>query len=54
MKKFLLLSLFALFMSTSAMAWDLVPLTVNYDDDQPLGNGHPRSPEETPIVTRGL
>ncbi len=50
MKKFLLLSLFALFMSTSAMAWDLVPLTVNYDDEQPLGNGHGKSPMLVPKV----
>jgi hypothetical protein len=37
-------------MSTSAIAWDLIPLSVNYDDEQPGTNGHPRSPEETPIV----
>ena len=50
MKKNLLLVLFALFMSTSVMAWELIPLSVNYDEDQPLGNGNPRSPNETPIV----
>ena len=42
--------MFALFMSTNVMAWELIPLSVNYDDDMPIGNGQPRSPEETPIV----
>ena len=50
MKKIVLLGLFALFMSTSVMAWELIPLSVNYDDEQPISHGHPRSPEETPIV----
>ena len=50
MKKILLLSLFALFMSTSAMAWDLIPLSVNYDEEQPLTNGHPKTPITAPTV----
>ena len=50
MKRILLLGLFALFMSTAVMSWDLIPLSVNYDDDMPIGNGHPRTPDETPIV----
>ena len=50
MKKILLFSLFALFMSTSVMAWDLIPLSVYYDDDQPGGNGHPKTPVLAPTV----
>lgn len=50
MKKILLLSLFALFMSTSAMAWDLIPLSVNYDDEQPGTNGQPKTPMLAPTV----
>ena len=48
----LLLFLFAAFIfSTSVSAQELVPLTVCIEeDDQPGGNGHPRSPNETPIV----
>ena len=50
MKKNLLLVLFALFMSTSVMAWDLIPLSVNYDDDMPIGNGYPKTPITAPTV----
>lgn len=50
MKKNLLLVLFALFMSTSVMAWDLIPLSVNYDDEQPGGNDYPRTPITAPTV----
>ena len=50
MKKILLLGLFALFMSTSVMAWELIPLSVNYDDEQPLGPGYPKTPITAPTV----
>ena len=50
MKNNLLLVLFALFMSTSVMAWDLIPLSVNYDDEQPGGNDYPRTPITAPTV----
>ena len=50
MKKILFLSLVALFMSTSTMAWDLIPLSVNYDDEQPGGNGQPKTPMTAPTV----
>ena len=50
MKKNLLLVLFALFMSTSVMAWELIPLSVNYDDEQPLGPGYPKTPITAPTV----
>lgn len=32
------------------MAWDLIPLSVYYDDDQPGGNGHPKTPVLAPTV----
>ena len=44
MKKILLLGLFALFMSTGVMAWELIPLSVNYENEQPLGNGYTKTP----------
>ena len=50
MKKYLLLVLFALFMSTSVMAWELIPLSVNYDEEQPLGPGNPKTPITAPTV----
>ena len=51
MKKLLLFLFSAFIFSTSVSALELVPLTVCIEeDDQPGGNGYPRSPEETPIV----
>jgi hypothetical protein len=50
MKKLLISSLFILLMSTSAMAWRAIPLTVHYDDDKPLGHGHGRGTVEVPLV----
>ena len=50
MKKLLLFLFSAFIFSTSVSALELVPFTVSIIDDQPLGNGNPRSPEETPIV----
>ena len=37
-------------MSTSLMAKELVPLTVSWGHDMPIGHGHPKSPDETPTV----
>ena len=37
-------------MSTNALAWELVPLTVNFESDKPLGNGYGRSSFEFPTV----
>ena len=50
MKKILLLGLFALFMSTGVMAWELIPLSVNYENEQPLGNGYTKTPTLAPTV----
>ena len=32
------------------MAWELIPLSVNYDDEQPLGPGYPKTPITAPTV----
>ncbi len=37
-------------MSTSALAWKLVPLTIYGDDNKPVGNDLPRGPIEAPTV----
>lgn len=50
MKKLLFLSLFILFMNVNAMAWDPISFTVNYDDEQPGGNGNPKTPITVPKV----
>jgi hypothetical protein len=50
MKKFLLLVAGAFMLSTSSWAWELVPFTVNYEDDQPLGHGHGKPSIESPKV----
>lgn len=50
MKKLLLFLFGALILSTSVSAQELVLLTVSIIDEQPISHGHPRSPEETPIV----
>ena len=51
MKKFLLMIFGAFLLSTSLWAKTIVPLSVCIeDDDQPLGNGNPRSPIEVPLV----
>ena len=50
MKKLLLFLFGAFILSTSVSAQELVPLTVSIIDDQPISHGHPRSPDETPIV----
>ena len=51
MKKLLFTILSAFLLCTTVAAMDLIPLTIcPYENDQPGGNGHPRSPNETPIV----
>ena len=50
MKKLLFLSLFILFMNVNAMAWDPISFTVSYDDEQPIGNGYPKTPITAPKV----
>lgn len=51
MKKLLLMIVSAFVLSTSLWAKTLVPLTVNIEEDeQPVGNGNPRSPIEVPLV----
>ena len=50
MKKLLLFLFGAFILSTSVSAQELVLLTVSIIDEQPISHGHPRSPEETPIV----
>ena len=51
MKKLFLFVLSAFLISTSSWAKTLVPLTVCIeDDDQPIGNGHPRTPIVLPYV----
>ena len=32
------------------MAWELIPLSVNYDEEQPLGPGNPKTPITAPTV----
>lgn len=50
MKKFLLILFGAFLLSASVSAKMLVPLSVNYDEEQPLGNGHGKSQVQVPTV----
>jgi hypothetical protein len=51
MKKILLMIVGAFLLSTSLWAKTIVPLSVNIEeDDQPAGNGNPRTPIEVPLV----
>ena len=50
MKKILLLIVGVFLLSTSLFAKEIVPFTVYYEDDQPAGNGNPRTPIEVPLV----
>jgi hypothetical protein len=50
MKKLLLTGLCVLMMNTSMYAWDLIPFTVGFDDQQPIGVGCPKSPVQAPTV----
>lgn len=47
MKKLFLTALCILMMNTSLFAWDIIPFTVSYEDDQqPIGHSYPK--EESP------
>lgn len=51
MKKLLLMIVSAFMLSTSLWAKTIVPLSVNIEEnDQPGGNGNPRTPIEVPLV----
>ena len=50
MKKLLLFLFGAFLLSTSVSAQVLVPLSVNYDEEQPGGNGFPKTPITAPTV----
>ena len=50
MKKLLLIVFGAFILSTSMSAQVLVPLSVNYDEEQPGGNDYPRTPITAPTV----
>ena len=51
MKKFLFIILSAFLLCTTVTAMDLIPLTIcPYENEQPISHGHPKSPDETPIV----
>ena len=50
MRKFCYLLLIALSLSTSAAAWDIIPLAVEIIEGMPVGNGHAKSPMRPPVV----
>ena len=50
MKKFLLMIFGAFLLSTSLFAKEVVPFTVHYDDNQPIGHGYGRTPMQPPVV----
>ena len=50
MKKLFILSLFFLLMSSNVMSHEVIPFTVHYEDDQPLGHGYGRGPIQPPVV----
>jgi len=50
MKKLLISSLFILLMSTNVMSREVVPFTVHYEDDVPLGHDYGKSPILPPLV----
>lgn len=51
MKKLLFTILSAFLLCTTVVAMDLIPLTIcPYENEQPVTNDYPRSPNETPIV----
>ena len=50
MKKLLLMIVGAFMLSTSLFAKEAIPFSVHYEDEQPVGNGNPRSPIEVPLV----
>lgn len=50
MKKLLLTALCILMMNTSLFARDIIPFTVSFDDNAPIGNERPKSPMRPPVV----
>ena len=50
MRKFCYLLLIALSLSTSAAAWDRIPLAVGIIESMPIGHGHSKSPMRPPVV----
>ena len=50
MKKLFLTALCILMMNTSLFAWDIIPFTVSFDDNAPIGNERPKSPMRPPMV----
>ena len=50
MKKLLLTTVSAFLLSTSLFAKEIIPLSVNYEDDMPIGNGLGRTPMRPPMV----
>jgi hypothetical protein len=50
MKKFLLFLFGTFIFSASVSAQELVRLTLSIIDEQPISHGHPKSPDETPMV----
>lgn len=50
MRKSFYLLLIALSLSTSAAAWDRIPLAVGIIESMPIGNGHGKSPMRPPVV----
>ena len=50
MRKSFYLLLIALSLSTSAAAWDRIPLAVGIIESMPIGHGHGKSPMRPPVV----
>ena len=50
MKKILLMIVGAFMLSTSLWAADVIPFTVHYEDNMPIGNGIGRTPVRPPLV----
>ena len=50
MRKSFYLLLIALSLSTSAAAWDRIPLAVGIIESMPIGHGHSKSPMRPPVV----
>jgi hypothetical protein len=50
MRKSFYLLLIALSLSTSAAAWDRIPLAVEIIESMPIGHGYPKSPMRPPVV----
>ena len=50
MKKLLLMIAGAFVLSTSLFAKEVIPFTVHYEDNKPIGHGNTRSPIEVPLV----